>query len=158
MPQPLQTGPRPSRVSTPRRSGGLLMHPSQVWEWRPPASAPACVVIPLCFFRAAPPALPPSFSASAAFASAAAHASLFDAAPVHPSSTHPPPPAPNSPLSQRPLRTQRENVDNHPFPWKNNRHFFCHHSFLPYFCTPKNTIALVFRVRFRSSVGRAIHF
>ena len=59
MPQPLQTGPRPSRVSTPRRSGGLLMHPSQVGEWRPPASAPACVVIPLCFFRAAPPALPP---------------------------------------------------------------------------------------------------
>jgi hypothetical protein len=37
-------------------------------------------------------------------------------------------------------RSAHENVDNHPFPWKNNPLFFCRHPFLPYFCTPKNTV------------------
>ena len=153
---------RHSRVSTPRRSGGLLMQPSEVGNGshrrtRRPApsfplfiSAPPSPSGPRPWLASSPPLPSPPPSNCPAVAA-----------------TSPLPPQPRSPPSSFPslsppsfhlLPHHWENVDNHIFPWKNNRLFFCRHSFLPYFCTPKNTLNPVSRVRFRSSVGRAIHF
>ena len=58
MPQ-LSSRLRHSRVSTPRRSGGLLMQPSEVGEWQPPAHPPARAVIPPFYFCSSFPLRPP---------------------------------------------------------------------------------------------------